>query len=335
MKYKFTFPLLLLFCVLGLSSCQLDLDKELKTFLGTLETYEQTKNDVVFLLDESGSIGAPNFPHEILFAELIARLLTVSPDTSRVAVVTFSTGHKTHIDYIKNTQGNNMCTLLRDLKSIGYRGGWTHTRDALIQAGDLLKTGRSNSNRVIILISDGQSNNGDPLSIAKDLKEKGNIIFAVGVADVNKDELLAIASSPKHIYMLKDFKYIQKVNEQLRDDIKELSWDVAKDVSLCDSFCTAKSDCCDENANCFCGTRGGRYECACGAGYFGSGHRGECKMCPKGTYKRGAGSDLCKSCPSNSTTLEERSTTIGDCFLYPRVQGKPEDRGTMCSCGMC
>lgn len=73
--------------------------------------------------------------------------------------------------------------------------------------------------RIVLLISDGKSSSeyGPPIPAAQALKTAGYIVFSIGVASINKDELLAIATSPSHVYMLKNFKYIVEVNDQLRN----------------------------------------------------------------------------------------------------------------------
>ncbi|PRD33757.1 UNVERIFIED_CONTAM: Svep1 [Trichonephila clavipes] len=81
---------------------------------------------------------------------------------------------------------------------------------------------------------------------------------------------------------------------------------------MCDSFCENRTNCCDFHAKCYCGTRGGDYECVCDAGYQGTGHRHQCQMCPKGTYKSSIGKP-CEKCPEHSTTPGEGSTSFDDC----------------------
>lgn len=71
--------------------------------------------------------------------------------------------------------------------------------------------------RIIILISDGRADSGNkPNDFARELKRSGVIIFAVGVASINRAELEEVATSPKHIYMLTSFPYIKEVNSDLR-----------------------------------------------------------------------------------------------------------------------
>ncbi|KAG1659024.1 Sushi, von Willebrand factor type A, EGF and pentraxin domain-containing protein 1 [Nymphon striatum] len=330
----------------GKGQSGLVIDPELRKFFGALEPYVSEKNDIVFVLDASGSIKKHNFPHEIKFTELVSRMFTVSADFTRVSVISYSNVVDVPIDYIKNSENNNMCTLLKDLKTVPYSGRNTNTAGALKESGNILKNARPDSNKIVLLISDGKSSKeyGAPIPVAQSLRTSGYIVFSIGVASINKDELLAVASSPQHIYMLKNFRYIVEVNDQLRNDTKELVWDAAE-PDLCNSYCSAGQDCCDKNAACFCGTRGGRYECACQSGHQGNGHQGECKRkttfllitclnVPFGSYKENSGKDQCKSCPKNSTTLKEGSTSQDDCVCITGHSGKPHE-GEACKAVTC
>lgn len=295
----------------------LTLTAELQAFVSTFERYAKEKNDIVFVLDESGSIGAENFPAELTFTEMTARLLVVSPEFSRLTVVTYSNDNMKHIDQI--AYGGTMCSFVHEVNKIGYRTGGTRTREALEYAGRLLENARSDANRIIVLISDGQANSGsEPNYIAAQLKSQGIIIFAVGVASINRAELEAVASSPNHIYMLVNFPYIKEVNNDLRKDIKESQWDQA----LSDQ-CTEN---CDANAVCACGAQSGTHRCVCKAGYQGDGTVGKCQRCPRGTYKERTGSHMCLSCMSNSTTKSEGSTSANQCSCLPGYEGYPGSR---------
>lgn len=128
-------------------SDRVTIDENLGKFLSTLEHFESTRNDVVFLLDESGSIGIERFPEVILFTKLTAQRFIVSSEYSRIAVATFATEPKIHIDYIKDPYSNNMCTLLKQIDDIGYVGEWTHTDKAMKAAESILVQARPNSNK--------------------------------------------------------------------------------------------------------------------------------------------------------------------------------------------
>lgn len=295
----------------------LNLTRELQDFVSTLEKYAKQKNDIVFVLDESGSIGAENFPAERTFTELMARFLVVSEDFSRLTVITFSNDNVKHIDQIAD--GGNMCGFVQQVNQIPYRTGGTRTKEALQYASSLLRNGRTNANRIIVLISDGQANSGsEPNYVASVLKSQGITIFAVGVAGINKDELEAVATSQKHIYMLRDFAYIKQVNNDLRTDIHESQWD-----AVAVQECLRESGQCDSNAICACGAQGGTHRCVCKQGYEGGGTLGNCQRCGRGTYKERAGSYNCKPCPPNSTTSGEGSTAEAQCSCIPGYEGDP------------
>ncbi|XP_075545715.1 sushi, von Willebrand factor type A, EGF and pentraxin domain-containing protein 1-like [Dermacentor variabilis] len=294
------------------------LQKDLQSFVSTLEQYARTRNDIVFVLDESGSIGEDNFPAERNFTEMTARLLTVSPDFSRLAVVTYGSDNKLHINHISDG-GGSMCSFLHELNTIGYRGGSTMTREALKLANSLLGQGRLGVHKIIILISDGRADsNNKPNDFARELKRSGVIIFAVGVASINRAELEEVATSPKHIYMLTSFPYIKEVNSDLRKDIHDTQWDEADQ-----SECLKVGRACDTNAICGCGARSGTHQCVCKAGYQGEGTHGKCQRCPRGSYKSKTGSKQCDICPGHSATPDDGATSLDQCSCIAGYEGNP------------
>ncbi|KAG8199879.1 hypothetical protein JTE90_015870 [Oedothorax gibbosus] len=287
---------------------------DLQPFISSLEQYTFSQNDVVFLLDESGSIGAANYLEVKNFTNLIVRHFSVTKEHTRVAIVSFATEPRTMVNNIKDSDGKNMCLLVKSIEDLDYVGEYTYTSLAMVSAREILAHARPNANKIIILLSDGQSNSGySPIAAATQLKQEGVIIFSVGVADVNQAEMEAVATSKQHIYILNDFKYIKDLNAWLRKASNDTDWDRAKDDSLCNQ-CESQTDCCDDHAACYCGTLGGSYECVCDAGYQGSqGLKGGCSACPRGTYKIKEGNSYCEKCPPYSTTLNEGSTSREDC----------------------
>ncbi|CAL1281077.1 unnamed protein product [Larinioides sclopetarius] len=290
------------------------IEKELEPFLSSLEKYALTPNAVVFVVDESGSIGSKTYEDVKHFIHLVARRFSVSSEHSRVAVVSFSDFPRTHLNYIKDTQGSNMCKLLKIVDNMDYIGSWTHTDLAMNAARDILVQARPNANKIIILITDGESNSGySPVDAAQKLKQNGVIIFAVGVANVNTEEVNAVATSKDHIYILTNFDYIKELNAYLKKETKEVSWDYTPDTSMCDNFCVNKTNCCDSHAKCYCGSLSGDYQCVCDAGYQGKGHINSCSRCPKGTYKSSLEKEECFDCPKHSTTPSDGSLSFADC----------------------
>lgn len=74
-----------------------------------------------------------------------------------------------------------------------------------------------------MLLTDGESNDGhSPVPMARTMKSKGIVIFAIGVANVNKKEIDDVATSTDHTYILDNFDEIDKVNRYLVEGQYEL-----------------------------------------------------------------------------------------------------------------
>ncbi len=89
--------------------------------------------------------------------------------------------------------------------------------------------------------------------------------------------------------------------------------------------------CCDENAECTCGYHSGHYSCLCGRGYFGSGLKGECKVCLPGFYWNDWNS--CLPCPDvNHETLEVPALNIEGCTCKSGYKQNPSGRCDITKC---
>ncbi|OCU00923.1 sushi, von Willebrand factor type A, EGF and pentraxin domain-containing protein 1 isoform X1 [Xenopus laevis] len=278
--------------------------------------------DLVFLVDESSSVGHSNFVNELRFVKKLLSDFPVVPSATRVAIVTFSskTNVQTRVDYISSSQPHqHKCSLLnREIPAITYKGGGTYTKGAFQQAAQILRYSRSNSTKVIFLITDGYSNGGDPRPIAANLRDLGVEIFTVGIWQGNIRELHDMASHPKeeHCYFLHSFAEFEALARRaLHEDLPSGSY-IQEDISHCSYLCETGKDCCDVMASCKCGTHTGQYECICEKGYYGKGLQHECTACPPGTYKSEGtpgGASTCITCPDPNHTSPPGSTSVDDC----------------------
>lgn len=92
----------------------------------------------MFLVDASASVGGENFQSELNFVRKLLSDFTVAPETTRVAVVSFSSQNNIirHVDQISRAEeSNHKCRLLnQQLVNLSYSGGGTYTRGALLDA---------------------------------------------------------------------------------------------------------------------------------------------------------------------------------------------------------
>lgn len=282
--------------------------------------------DLVFLVDESSSVGAGNFLSELRFVRKMLSDFPVAPANTRVALVTFSS--KTHVvtrvDHISAPKSHqHKCSLFnQEIPAITYRGGGTYTKGAFQRAAQILRNSRGNATKVIFLITDGYSNGGDPRPVAAALRERGVEIFTLGIWQGNIRELHDMASQPKdqHCYLVHNFAEFEALARRaLHEDLPTGSY-IQEDLSRCSPLCEAGKDCCDLMASCMCGTHTGQYDCVCEKGHYGKGLQHECTACPPGTYKpevTPGGPGTCLSCPDPEHTSRPGSTALTDCVCKP------------------
>nr|XP_033465702.1 sushi, von Willebrand factor type A, EGF and pentraxin domain-containing protein 1 isoform X2 [Epinephelus lanceolatus] len=285
--------------------------------------------DLVFLVDESSSVGANNFLSELRFVRKMLSDFPVAPEDTRVALITFSS--KTHVvtrvDHISAPKSHqHKCSLFnQEIPAINYRGGGTYTKGAFQRAAQILRHSRANATKVIFLITDGYSNGGDPRPVAAALRERSVEIFTLGIWQGNIRELHDMASHPKdqHCYLVHNFAEFEALARRaLHEDLPTGSY-IQEDLSRCSSLCEAGMDCCDVMASCKCGTHTGQYDCICEKGYYGKGLQHECTACPPGTYKpegTPGGLSTCLSCPDSQHTSQPGSTSLNDCACKPGYQ---------------
>jgi len=139
--------------------------------------------DVVFLLDSSGSLGGQGFKQEKDFIQSFVSKLELGLNGSRVALVQFSTTAKLRMSF-QDLQAQAAFKSVLD--RLHFDAGDTNIHAALITATPLFDTKRFQVPQVVILVTDGVHNDRlsrgiSPGVPAKKLKEKGVIIYAVGI----------------------------------------------------------------------------------------------------------------------------------------------------------
>lgn len=176
-----------------------------------------------------------------------------------------------------------------EIPRIKFIGGGTYTFGALKRAKEIFSKARKDSKKVIYLITDGFSNGRNPVPLARQLKSESNVtIFTIGIQTGNYAELFNISSSPgeNHSFLLDSFTQFESLaRKALHADYRNGNSFRVNNQSLCDILCdeeklsnvTNGSACCDENAECTCGTTSGHYSCGCQPGYYGSGLVDSCQ----------------------------------------------------------
>nr|BAE26210.1 unnamed protein product [Mus musculus] len=155
--------------------------------------------DILFLLDGSHSIGKGSFERSKRFAIAACDALDISPGRVRVGALQF--GSTPHLEFPLDSFSTRQ-EVKESIKGIVFKGGRTETGLALKRLSRGFPGGRNGSvPQILIIITDGKSQG--PVALpAKQLRERGIVVFAVGVRFPRWDELLTLASEPKDQHVL-------------------------------------------------------------------------------------------------------------------------------------
>ncbi|XP_070785049.1 collagen alpha-1(VII) chain [Enoplosus armatus] len=182
----------------------------------------KAKADIVFLVDESSSIGANNF---IKIKDFIFRVVTYFPvigsQATQIAVVHYS--DEPRIEFRLN-DFKDRNSVLRALRALRYGGGNTRTGKGISYVlQELFKESlgmRQDVPHVLVLITDGraQDNVVPPSRIARAL---GVSVLAVGVYNADIEELNKIAAptSYKNIFYSPTFDDFPSIEREFINSI--------------------------------------------------------------------------------------------------------------------
>ncbi|XP_039972556.1 collagen alpha-6(VI) chain-like isoform X3 [Xiphias gladius] len=176
--------------------------------------------DIVFIVDESGSIGTANFQLVRSFLHSIVSGLEVSPGKVRVGIVMYNDRPTAQV-YLDSFDDRK--ELLKFIKILPYRGGGTST-------GAALKFTRENVfvkergcrkdkgiQQVAVVITDGESQDNVSKEAA-DLRRAGVTVYSVGVKAAKETELKEMASYPhkRHVFNVDSFVKLKSLEQSLQ-----------------------------------------------------------------------------------------------------------------------
>ncbi|XP_027965700.1 integrin alpha-X-like isoform X4 [Eumetopias jubatus] len=192
-----------------------------------LQECPKQEQDIVFLIDGSGSISFHDFRKMLNFVKAVMRQFQ-RPNT-QFSLVQFSNTFRVHFTFKDFTYSSNPLILLDSVRQLG---GYTHTATAIQKVtNELFSTSggaRKDASKILIVITDGQKQ-GDRLGyedVIPMAEAAGIIRYAVGVGSAFQKkhswkELNDIASKPSHEYIFKveNFDALRDIQNQLKEKI--------------------------------------------------------------------------------------------------------------------
>ncbi|XP_046504798.1 von Willebrand factor A domain-containing protein 2 isoform X3 [Equus quagga] len=156
--------------------------------------------DILFLMDGSHSVGKGSFERSKHFAITVCDALDINLKRVRVGAFQFSSAP--HLEFPLDSFSTQQ-EVKAKIKRMVFKGGRTETGLALKY---LLRKGfpggrNASVPQILIIITDGKSQ-GHVALPAKQLKERGITVFAVGVRFPRWEELHTLASEPREQHVL-------------------------------------------------------------------------------------------------------------------------------------
>ncbi|XP_048464938.1 collagen alpha-3(VI) chain [Rhincodon typus] len=179
--------------------------------------------DIVFLVDESDSIGAVNFQLLRVFLHNMINALEVEAESVHVGLAQYSANASEDFNlkmYLRKSD------ILDHIKSIRYGGGGRNTGVAIDfvrnnyfmgQAGSRARKGFP---QILIVITSGKSQDAVKDSAAT-LRRLGVTLYVLGIQNATESELKKIASHPSKNYVstVEDFTQLSTIEDMLQKKI--------------------------------------------------------------------------------------------------------------------
>ncbi|XP_056009488.1 uncharacterized protein LOC125680113 [Ostrea edulis] len=193
-----------------------------KSTEATPKNCTQSKADVVFLLDSSGSVGETNFAFLTAFISDLISDFNIGQEFIQVGLVTYETNVTNQFDL------NQFATkeeLINATNHVSYKGGWTYTDRGLnytLRHSFTEEHGaRPDTTRVLLVFTDGVSNYPySTRAVAEEVKNTDTTIISVGIeSGVDSPELFAIASQEEFVFRATSFTDLETIKYSLENII--------------------------------------------------------------------------------------------------------------------
>lgn len=171
----------------------------------------------MFLIDGSSSIVEEDFITMKTFINKVVNGSVIGQDDVHFGVVQFSTDPK---DQFPLNRFYDKTKLQEEIDGIVQLGGDTYTGKALSFISpyfDVARGGRPDIPQFLVVITDGEAHDGkDVATNAKAIRDKGVIIYSIGVGNVNTTQLREISGTPDKVYVEKNFEALQSLDKDLQ-----------------------------------------------------------------------------------------------------------------------
>lgn len=181
---------------------------------------EKQKADLVFLLDQSGSIESNNYTTMKNFVVDLIKSFKVSKELVRVGLAQFSSSFQ-HQFYLNQFFSEEAVS--KQVVDLWQAGGGTNIGLALRSIREYFEASRGSRrlegiSQNLVLITDGDSDD-EVEEAALLLRKLGVEVFSIGIGKIHDLELLQIAGRPERVFTVNNFGSLGSIKKKVVDTI--------------------------------------------------------------------------------------------------------------------
>uniref|UniRef100_A0A671FFT8 VWFA domain-containing protein n=1 Tax=Rhinolophus ferrumequinum TaxID=59479 RepID=A0A671FFT8_RHIFE len=178
------------------------------------ETCKNRKADIIFLIDGSESIHSKDFEKMKGFMMSMVNKANIGADEIQIGLLQFSSTPK---EEFRLNQYSLKVDIHRAILNVQQMKDGTHTGKALnftLPFFDSSRGGRPRVHQYLIVITDGVSHDNVAIP-AKALRDRNIIVFAVGVGEAQRSQLLEITNDEHRVYYEENFESLQNLEKEI------------------------------------------------------------------------------------------------------------------------
>lgn len=172
------------------------------------------KADIIFLIDGSESIHSKDFEKMKGFMMSMVNKANIGADEIQIGLLQFSSTPK---EEFRLNQYSLKVDIHRAILNVQQMKDGTHTGKALsftLPFFDSSRGGRPSVHQYLIVITDGVSHDNVAIP-AKALRDRNIIVFAVGVGEAQRSQLLEITNDEHRVYYEENFESLQNLEKEI------------------------------------------------------------------------------------------------------------------------
>ncbi|XP_075403318.1 collagen alpha-4(VI) chain-like [Tenrec ecaudatus] len=178
------------------------------------ESCRDRKADIIFLIDGSESISSKDFAKMKGFMERMVNTSNIGPDEVQMGLLQFSSDPR---EEFRLSQYSAKADVRRAIADVQQINDGTHTGKALtftLPFFDTARGGRPSVPQYLIVVTDGVSKD-NVAAPAKVLRDRNIIIFAIGVGEARRAQLLEITNDEDRVYYGENFESLQHLEKKI------------------------------------------------------------------------------------------------------------------------